>query len=300
MKNIVLDATALTYLMSCPRKYNYRINNSMVSNEGRSNSIECGSIAHAILEFHNKSRISGKTYDDSVKIGFKAGMEYINGYLPSNEFILDESETGVKNTPEHSDAKNIGWRYVLDTMEAYFTRWRNDDSTKVIVASEEVRGCLLYQDDEIRIIWKAKFDEIDDTNVGFMSVDHKTMKQRRDTLTLNNQFMGQCVVLRARNVVVNKIGFQSSLKPEEKFTRATLSYTADALAEWVNETVPYYARMLVAYQDAGHFPMNICSCETKYGFCDFYQHICTNDRGMRDEMFKVYFVKGKKWDVTND
>src|SRR6185295_8855171 len=116
-----------------------------------------------------------------------------------------------------------GWKFVLKTMEEYFDFWKNSHWTPL--SAEEVRGEVIYEDAELRILWKAKFDEIDDTNQGFMSMDHKTMKQRRDSLSLNNQFIGQCVLLKSRGMIVNKIGFQSSLKPEEKFQRTIISYT---------------------------------------------------------------------------
>src|SRR5215510_340878 len=202
MSDVILDGTMLSLLMSCPRRYDFR-GALWVPAEGKSNSLECGSLAHFILEHYNKGLIEGKSRVDAINQGFTAGMEYVNGYAPDNKFLKDESEIGLVATPENSYKEGnrdiIGWRYVFKTMEEYFDYWRNDTNTPI--GAECVKGTILYKDDDIRVLWKAKFDEIDDTNAGFISLDHKSMKQRRDTMTLSNQFMGQCMVLKSRSVI---------------------------------------------------------------------------------------------------
>src|SRR5579864_3562911 len=112
-------------------------------------------------------------------------------------------------------------------MSEYFDYWRSDNFT--IISAEDVKGEIIYEDSEIRILWKAKFDRIIDGAHGFISMDHKTMKQRRDTMSLNNQFIGQCRLLRARQVMIDKIGFQKSLKPSEKFERVLVNYSMDRI-----------------------------------------------------------------------
>lgn len=273
---------------------NYRFNLNYVERSGKSNSLECGSMAHSILEFFEKAIISGTTRSEAIEIGFKAGIEYKDGYSTENVYITDESEEGMRNTPEESDSKNIGWKYVISTMEEYFEYYKNDSFT--ILGAEEVRGSVIFEDDDLRVLWKAKYDCIIDNMTGIMSMDHKTMKQRRPTMKLNNQFKGQCVLLKSRNIMINKIGWQKSLPPREKFERAIISYSADVLAEFCNDLVPYYARMLAAYTESGVWPQNITHCENKYGQCT-YVKVCENDRGMRDEVLELEYVKGKAWDI---
>jgi hypothetical protein len=167
------------------------------------------------------------------------------------------------------------------------------------LAAEEVKGEVLYEDDEIRVMWKAKFDLIVDTNqVGIVSMDHKTFKQRRDKSTLSNQFLGQCLLLKSRNVIVNKIGLQTTVPLIERMTREYTIFTKDRLDEWQNEILPYYAYKYIQFVESGFWPPDYTHCETMYGPCP-YKEVCEADRNMRVEVLRAGFQIAPIWDPTN-
>ena len=211
---------------------------------------------------------------------------------PANEY------PGVVNTPKDSAGNLIGWQYALDTMEQYQKFYINDPWVPLEV--EIVKGETLYEDDEIRILWKAKLDEVVDTNQGIFPMDHKTMKQRRDTNSNNNQFIGQCILQKTRSVIINKIGWQTTLKPEEKFTRVFIPYTPQRMMEWQSEILPYYAKLMIMYSESGYFPPNFSSCEGKYGNCNFYRDVCSTNPDMREENIRLNFIVGPEWNPTNE
>jgi hypothetical protein len=175
--------------------------------------------------------------------------------------------------------------------------YKND--TWIPLEVECVKGKQIFEDDVIRIIWKAKFDLLADTGQLILPVDHKTMKQNRDSITLNNQFTGQCLLMDSRRMIINKIGFQKSLPLKDRFKRVVMNYTADRLAEWATEIVPYWAYKLLEYTKSGYWPKNYTHCENKFGYCRF-REVCESNRNMREEVIRMNFVKGKKWDIQND
>ena len=337
-KNIIVDSQILTALMNCSRLADFRFNHDLIPIEGKSNSLECGSIVHKFLEVYYGSIINGIKRENAVGFAIAATELYISGCKYCTNFVIhpclkctdglgiisfsDElpcdkcdgtgiikkpecnhkpnDYLGVKNTPKESEKEpyiRIGWQYVLDTCIQYCEFYRNDHWVPLEV--EVVKAKVLYEDDEVRILWKAKLDLVADTNQGIFPIDHKTMKQRRNTCSMNNQFMGQCLLMNTRNVFINKIGFQTTLKPEDKFTRPPVPYSASRLIEWQSEILPYYAKLLLMYQESGYFPPNFGHCEGKYGNCDFLK-ICESDSGMREEELKLHFMVGPKWDPTNE
>src|SRR5687768_7010568 len=126
-KNVILDATILTSLMACPRLADFRFNHNLMSISGKSNSLECGSIAHKVLEVYFKNIIAGFNRPLSIQNGMAAGEMYIQGcryctgYTPTPEQPKPEcghqinEYPGVMNTPvENTTApKRTGWKYVL-------------------------------------------------------------------------------------------------------------------------------------------------------------------------------------------
>jgi hypothetical protein len=301
-KNIIMDATLLTSLMGCARYGDLRFNHRFIQAKGKSNSLEVGTMIHKVFEVYYKHRIKGFNRDTSIGQALAAGQMYVSG-CPT---CVDGTRTcgheegeypGLTNTPELNDKFIVGWRFALDTCQQYFDFYKND--ALIPLSAEQVKGEVLYEDDELRVLWKAKFDLIVDTNqIGIVSMDHKTFKQRRDKTTLSNQFSGQCCLLKSRNVIVNKIGLQTTLKIDERLTREIVSYSADRLKEWQDEILPYYAYKYIQYAESEYWPPNYSHCDTMFGPCIF-KDVCEADRNMREEVLRNQYTVGALWDPTN-
>lgn len=308
-QNVILDATILSTLMSCPRLADFRFNHNLHAVGGKSNSLEVGSIIHKFLEIYygciidRMSREQAYGHAMTAAQLYIAGCKYCTDFQPTPEIPKPlcghkaGDYPGVHNTPKDSEGYKTGWQWALQTCEQYLEHYRNDHW--VPLETEVVKSKVLFEDDEIRILWKAKLDLVTDTNQGVYPCDHKSMKQRRDTISMNNQFIGQCHIMGTRGVYINKIGLQTSLKAAEKFERKIVPYSEARLMEWQSETLPYYAKLLLMYAETGHFPPNFSNCESKYGNCAFLK-VCESNPDDRERVIKLHFVVGPEWNPTND
>jgi len=328
MHKIVLDATMLTALMKCGRYTDLTYGQNLQPIKGKGNSLEVGSIIHKFMEVYYGSQMKGIGKTQAFGFGMAAAELYIQGcpdctnfepihddnggivrnLTPDNHICTEACQLkpkcghpineypGLQNTPFESEGYAVGWKFALQTCDEYAKFWASDYWVTVDV--ETVRSKVLYQDDEVEILWKAKLDWIVDTNQGIYPTDHKTMKQNRDNLSINNQFMGQCRIMDTRNVFINKIGLQKTLKPEEKFKRVSISYSAARLMEWQSVILPYWAKTLLQYNEQGYFPPNFNACEGKYGKCDKYE-VCESDPEMRGEVLRANFYVGNAWNPVN-
>lgn len=336
--NFVTDATLLSNIMKCSRYTDFKHNLNLQPIGGKGNSLEVGSIIHKFCEVYYKSQSQGLSKSQAFGFGISAAELYVAGcplctnFKPykcdncidgvvniqddlTNAFIkckkcdgkvliekpkcghqIDEYP-GLTNTPPESEGYVVGWKHALQTCDEYAKFYSNDFWITVDV--EVVKSKILYEDDEIRILFKSKLDWIVDTNQGIFPCDHKTMKQNRDQITLNNQFMGQCLIMSTKNVFINKIGLQKSLKPEDKFKRVNISYTSDRLLEWQSYILPYWCKQAIAWDEQGHYAPNFSNCESKFGKCEFYD-VCSANPNMREDELRRLFVVGNEWNPTNE
>jgi hypothetical protein len=306
-KNVIMDATTLSSLMSCGRYFDLRFNHRFTAIKGKSNSLEVGTLIHKVFEVYYKHLINGFPKPTAVGQAMTMGQLFVTG-CPGCANYNDgdpkptcghepQEYPGLLNTPEDNIKFTVGWKFALNTCEQYFEMYKND--AFIPLSAEQVKGEVLYEDDELRVLWKAKFDLIVDTNqIGIVSMDHKSFKQNRQKSTLSNQFLGQCMLLKSRNVIVNKIGLQTSLPIKERLTREVVSFSADRLLEWQSEILPYYAYKYVQYQETGYWPPDYTHCDTMFGPCMF-KDVCQADRGMRVEELRRNFQLAPVWDPTN-
>lgn len=292
---VVLDATIFNSFSSCEQHFNLRHNHNLVPISGMGRAIEMGSMMHDMLEEYYRAKKLGA--DRVTSLGKAIGVG--NLIIKSCEQCIKKICTIHKDNKFHGlQSTDIDEAHlVMQTMEQYHEFWKNDSWTTIEV--EHVVGKVIYEDDDLSVLWKAKVDWLIDNLEGLFSTDHKTMSKREDVLDLDNQFIGQTIVTGQTKMFRNVVGFQKSLKPHEKFFREAVNYSKARQAEWILETASYAYDMANCVENK-RYRHRLTSCRRRYGDCIF-RHVCQGEPSDRQRLLNEQFkVAEKVWDVGND
>jgi hypothetical protein len=277
---IAIDSQELNEMQNCWRKYQlYHLQNERPVITP--SYFEHGDLMHQMLRTYyvckKYRRNWGKhthadVVDSCVRVGRHAAIKM--------SIEPEEIESTIKTFIEYCQFfANDGW----------------DD----ILHIEQPVAKTLYEDSDLTILYEGRLDlVIRLSNCPILPIDHKTSRRRGRPEELSNQFIGYCWLLGVNNLVVNKIGLQKTLKPQDRFERHTLSYTDAIIGEWKNETI-WWVRESLRRKEEDFYPANKTSCD-KYSGCIF-EEVCKSDPITRDWKLGELFEKADKpWSVGGD
>lgn len=288
-----IDSQILNSIQSCARKTQY----SFIENiqpETKAEALENGSLVHDMLEVYYSLQLdSGPNFESEIWKDIRESGITISLKEPS---VLAYKNSAIKVGNLRASRMNLDADEVNNTIyhfSEYCDYFQHDSWHPLAV--EEVGSKVLYETEDLKIIYNFKIDLIAEQGNIIAPFDHKTSKRRSEPSSLSNQFIGYCYGLGLNNIVINKIGFQKTLKPKERFLRYILPISNERISEWIENTV-YWARVLLHSKETGHWPMNLTSCD-KYSGCIFAS-VCESDPDSRLYNLERNFKVGEAWDVA--
>jgi len=281
--NVQVDSQVLSMLMSCPRKVDYVFNRHLVPISGVSKSILKGQLTHIGLHHYWSSIIAGDDYQTASIKG------------------LDEAKK------QSITFKNLDAEACLDVFQTLiqFFKYIQETSTWIPIFSEQNFKFIAYEDPELklRVILTGRIDlGLKTPQVPLIPVDNKTESERWFHSSLSNQYRIYALACGTRILGVQRIGFQKTLKPQDKFKMEMISFDPDALEEFRTVTLPYYCKQLLIYKEENYWPMNHSSCISGHFACiysDKYDGgICHVSREIREQKLERYYVIGEEWNPS--
>lgn len=278
--NILFDATVLNSLQECGEKLNL-VHNLDLRPVERKTYFEEGDLLHRMFEFYNLVLRDTKTeilYDnDKFPVLLKAIEDFGQWYSISKDLLPGEASE------------------VLFQFNAYAKHTRMDGVT--VLEAEKPFIVKLYQDDQLGVYYSGIIDRYTNTTeFGNVPRDYKSGGQRGRPETLNNQFTGYTFAIDTDIVIVDKVGFQKTLKPEQRFEHHPLYYNQYKKDKWKQDTI-WWAKQYAFYIETNTWPRNRTSCG-KWGGCDFTIICDANDQEMKNHLIKTRFIIDTHWDPT--
>jgi hypothetical protein len=274
--NIVMDTSMYDLFRLCECRYNYRYNLNKTL-PAKTKSLDRGTVVHLACETYYQCLKDGAKYDYAVQSA-----------------LMKVKEAGVIQT----DLESEEITRIVSVMEEYFDFWRVEDQNFQIVSVEQPFLYVLYEDDDVRIHMAGKIDLIySDNKYTNMPVDHKSFDRSYEVGRLGNQFKNYCRATGSYFLLVNKIGFQKTLKPHEKYLRVPVSYDPFILDDWRDNVV----KVIFHYLECAarnSWPMNETSCDKFNRRCEYYD-VCDSS-GQEAKLYKLNsnYITVEPWDVS--
>jgi hypothetical protein len=278
--NILLDATMLDTYELCPARFNYRFNLNRVTPE-KAKPLDRGTLVHLGLEDYYKALQKKESFEQAKKV------------------LIHSVQ--VASVDSDLDADTVS--RVIDVLIEHCNRWRDRDEALEILEIEKSFIYVLYEDDNVRILMMGKIDLIVNEIINGMRYenvvyDHKSYDRDFPLKRLNNQFCNYSVATESNYLFVNRVGFQTSIKPEIKHKRVLLTYDPMFLEQWKKNTVKIILDRYLESVASDNWTMNLTSCDKYNRLCEYYE-VCDSS-GEEAKSYKLHtnFNIGEKWDVS--
>ena len=183
---------------------------------------------------------------------------------------------------------------VMATYVEYANYYRGETWLPQIV--EQPFSVVLYEEPDIKILYEGITDLVTQDSI----VDHKSSSRRGEPHTLSNQFIGYCWAFNINNIVINKVGFQKTLKAKDKFERYTKSYPKSLREEWREHAITRAIQLYHDLKDTKKMEtdFNFTACD-KYSGCVFTQ-VCTTEPEARDWKLRNKYLLKQEWNPAKE
>ena len=261
-----IDSQILNSFEACPRLCYYKFVKKY-SAAIKSAALDKGDLIHLMLKQHYEMLRSGIKYD-AIPPAVVAGGEDCLVKLDAPVDILEE---------------------VIRTYQQYAAYYAGEYWNPQYI--EEVFSKEIYEDESLVVLYEGKVDLVVQQGI----VDHKSSARRGEPSAMSNQFMGYCWAFGMNNLIINKIGWQKTLEPKDKFERYTKSYPNEIIDEWKNHTIVVGKQLAADLHDQERMQQryNMSSCD-KFGGC-LYEKVCLSVPEVRAWVLSNQFVQVEEW-----
>src|SRR5215471_6018305 len=217
---ITMDSQILNTISLCERRTKYAVIDG-IKPEQTGEALERGDLMHKMLEVYESQRCN------LVDVNSPTWMQLLdetNGMRPP-EGDFDVKEYAISAGRFFATKMDLAPEEIEEVIRNFneYVDFYKDDPWETL-AVESVGSKILYENEDYKFLYTFKIDRFAKRDQIMAPWDYKTSKRRQETSSLSNQFIGYAWATDSNYVIVDKIGFQKTLKAAERFQRIFLSY----------------------------------------------------------------------------
>lgn len=286
---LTIDSQILNTFQGCAYKAKLAFKDNVRTVE-RAEALDNGLLMHDMLEVYYSLQLDNFTFDtENWRKILDAGLG-----IPESrdrDKIKDFAVQCGRFFSTKMDLPSDKIEECIFQFKAYADYFRHDSWHPIYV--EKVGSKVMFESESLKLIYTFKIDLVAEQGKIIAPFDHKTGQRRHSPTSMSNQFIGYCYGLNTNNIVINKIGFQKTLAPSQRFNRFILTIDDQRIEEWIKNTI-WWSHQIVEAEESGYWPQNLTTCD-KYSGCP-YTPICETDPESRLYKIERDFQIGETWD----
>ncbi len=315
---IEIDSQILNSIQNCQLKHEMQFEENLAP-EDKAAPLEKGDLLHKMMELYDGLMANRQNNCVDLTADTWSLLEESKGFQGREDFLSSwATEINKRNVINFCirAGQFFASKMAIDTetsdnvmfqFNAYCEFYTNDPWETLAV--EGVGSAILFENAILKIVYTGKMDRVVQQGNIIAPMDHKSSERRGSVSSMSNQFIGYCFLLKVNHIIIDKIGFQKTLKPAERFQRFILHVDEERIEEWKNNTIlTILTHLLATVEDSTEAElyfqilrsrraplMNLTSCD-KYSGC-IYQKVCESNPGGRSWIKERDYIVRPKWDV---
>lgn len=270
------DATSLSWLKECPRKYQYSMIEGWMSRD-QSPHLTFGIIYHESLELYDQRRALGDSHVDALREAVRHALKASYGW---------RSDHNAKN--RENLLRSIVW---------YLEQYATDGVTTMVLSNGKPAIELNFAFEVTKeVVFCGRLDRVVQFADNPYVLDRKTTGTTLgpgyfDRFEPNNQMSMYTLAARTiyqtpvRGVIIDAaqvaVGFT-------RFDRGIIYRTEAQLDEWMNDSLGWIEQSY-RYAERKYWPQNDQAC-----FLCQFKRVCAKDPSVRDRFLEADFIR-RQW-----
>lgn len=273
-----MDSTEISSFRHCPHEWMLSYRRNLQRRRRKTEGMDKGTVIHSLLDPYYFSIGSGQNKQDSQKYAIDTFKK------DAREWKLDREQIF----------------FLITRFSQYCAIYSGNDFIPIVKNGKpavEIGFSLpLVDNDQFLFVLEGRIDAIVKQQGLIFFVDHKSQSREYEIYDFSIQFMNYSLACGLNRGMINYVGLQKDLKPDEHIRRTPLFFPPNILQRW-------YKCLVATFFQAAHALLTTsfeqrwehCGNDGFGRFCQFTKLCEETNQNTREALIQVEYEVKEKW-----